>query len=708
MKEYSVAMSYPVNQKINSYPSSAGLPAVPVQDIDAEKIKEGVNNTIENQNNLVTQAVKKEEKDQLATNILTIPIWFGIAKSMEKFNKACATRSDGKKSLLENVRDFGDGLGKPFLGERFKKVAEISGGAKKAISAFIRKVPILNAVFNTPAKPKSTMAAMMKGGTLHEAAMDVKELVEAFVTNADGKTFNYKNLEALELTEAEFEKIKAEPYNYIQKLIKICDDRAKVCKEGVDDFIQLANVNTGACPPVKNIVKKIIGEKAYIFFFGREIRWSECRDKLKALQGLKGEFGQTPIGKILPKYFLRCMEGFTNRTVGGNIAILFQAGCWATALIRAYQAWKSCNAGAEDKPKASKPGRKDKPETSKVNAKGKSNKALEAFRTFMESTVNDLSYYILIPVGMGILYAAGGLKYIGMSEAEVDKYRDTLNSFNKKTEENLLASKKEWKKGVKELKNMLKGDTKLNPKVDGVGKTVWKSIKNIVYKPLKAVGTLLSTGLEPKMVYCGADANAFEKFSKSLFDLTKKIPNPLSGANGFSAKGVIGGALRFILYMAVISPPLVKLVVKGCHKVFGKPEKSLLDEDKEENVKEQKHVPQLVMPVQDDQTKTRPEPSSVIQQPVKRKNLIEMYNAKRLAYKPAAPVKRENLIDKYKTQPNVQKSMVTESQEPVRTYIPSSAGVEVDDSEDKEKNDKLIALLNKKADAAEKAASKYL
>lgn len=228
-------MSNPVNQNISPYQKqqlqqlqqqpAMGFNTPQLQNIDTQKVKQDVNTTIENQNNLVTQATDHDNPGLLLG--LTIPIWLGISRIMEKFNKACADNTNGKKNLLEKVRDFGDNIGQKFESPQFKKVSEAATKVKGTWQTFVSKVPVLNAFFNTPAKPKNTMAALMRGGTLNESAQDAKELIEGFIKNADGKTYNQANLKELGLTIEEFEKMTKAPHEHVDRIIQICENRAK-------------------------------------------------------------------------------------------------------------------------------------------------------------------------------------------------------------------------------------------------------------------------------------------------------------------------------------------------------------------------------------------------------------------------------------------------------------------------------------------------
>lgn len=653
-------MSYPINSKINPYMQpSTGLSSQQLQEIDAEKIKQGVNQGIDS--NPVTQIVKN---DTLVKTGLTVGIWFGIAQLMNKFNKACSTASDGSKNLLDKVRDFGDKIGeyKFFKSKAFENAV----GFGEKVKTFLRKnvvdkSAVLRAFVDTPTKPKNAMARVMSLGTIGEIGQDTAQAFEQFVDIS--KKNNIDGLKELNLTADELAKISKEPDLYIDKIIDICK------KKKPTEFIELANADKAFVPfPYASSIKKVfrdklLGKELYSKLFGRRIYFSELGNKLTALKGVKGNYGKTYLGKSLPKTFLRTMEGLTNGTAGGKMMILMQAGFLADAIINTFKAPKG-----------------------------------EKFKTFMENMTQNLAMYLTIPLGIKLIHHLGGLKYIGMSKDGIENYRNALTEFNKKAEAGAFASKAEYNQAKKALSNMLKGDTKLL-KADGFGKNLWKGIKNIVHKPLKWGASIVSVGLETKSGLLKPGASRLENVYRNFGSLFKR------GA---------GFPVRFILGMMVFIPFFSNLAVKACHVVFGRPTKSVLDEGKEtEKAKETKTPQTIAIP----QQQTPPQSTSAMQPiqntnlannqatPIQRENLIDMHHSNP-EITPMHPIERENLLDMHKTEPTNPK-VIPSPQEPVRTYVPSSDGVKINSNLDKEQDDKVSAAFHK-ADIAEKVANKYV
>lgn len=536
-------MSYPINQKINpSMPPSTGLSSQQLQEIEAVKqgVNQGINQGIDN--HPVTQAVKDNPVLKAG---LTVSIWFGIAQLMNKFNKACATRTDGKPNLLDKVRDFGDKIGEheAFKSGVFNKLTEF--GTKT--NAFLRKnvvdkSAILKAFFYTPTEPKSQMPRMMMKGTLGEGANDANQACTAYAQKLDG-SYDLEKLKKLGTTAERLEEISKNDSAHIDEIIGMCK------RMSPDEFVELAKAKSfipGGTKIKKLFRDKILGEKIYTKLFGRRIYFSEMANKLEALKGVKGNYGKTYLGKALPKMFLRVAEGLTNGTVGGKLAMAMQAGCFADAIIRTINAPKG-----------------------------------EKTKTFAESSTQDLAFYLMIPSAILLMHRFGGLKYIGLNKEGVENYRKALTEFNKKAASGDFAGKTEYKQARKVLKDMLKGDTKLALKTDGAGKTIGKSLKNIVHKPLKLAASVMTIGLETKTGFLGQGADKMQNFFKDFGSMFKK------GA---------GFPVRLILGFMVFLPFLSNIAVRCCHLVFGRPTKSLLDKEEDEKPKKEQQVPQLAMP----------------------------------------------------------------------------------------------------------------
>lgn len=676
-------MSYPISKNINPYQyqqqqqqqqqpvamgvndqNGLGINSPQLQNLDPERIRQNIASS----NNLVTQTVEKENPGLILG--VTIPIWFGLSKLMEKFNKACATKVDSNGNLIKNssmldkVRDFGDKTGKKFEGPKFKKASEFVNKIKGFWAKRVDKSPILTAIFKTPVEPKNSMARIMSKGTIAETANDATQAFTAFVKDANGK-YIPERLKQLGITAEQLEAMCKNDYAHVDDIIKACD---RVLEKNPNEFIELAHSNGTQFAPVKKVVRDKIfgifgdtGKKAYTKVFGREIRFSELKNKLLALKGVNNPNATTKIGGILPKVFLRTMEGLTNGTAGGKFIIAMQAYFYADALIAAAKA--------------------------KKGEKGK---------TFAESAINNLSYYLLMPLGLGIMYGLSGLKYIGMSAEEVTKYREKLAKFNKDVEAGLLMDKSAYKATKTQLRDALKGSTKVVKK-DALGKAVpfskraLQRLKNVIYNPLKTAGKALSTGLEPIRPYLskGAGDNIILKGVKNI---------------GYNFKRAAGYPLRFGIYMFLIAPPLVKLATQAGHLIFGKPEKSILDEGKEPEKN------QIISPITSEQQAQGVNQVQMPQSPASSQVQMPMQPVAQQnpAYSQPQVVQTQTQNQVNVIKPNsTQITAAAATQGIARSYIPSSQPVQLDPNRFDEQNQRLMTV-DKKANAAEEKAKKYL
>ena len=266
-----------------------------------------------------------------------------------------------------------------------------------------------------------------------------------------------------------------------------------------------------------------------------------------------------------------------------------------------------------------------------------------------------------------------------MDKKGVEAYRQALNAHNQKAMAGGFADKKAWKDSVKNLKEMRNA-----------------GVKNPITKLFKRVGRIVTVGLEQIRPY---DNKAIVREGiwgkiKDLFRHPK-----------FGVKQMAGYPMRAILGMIVLLPMFNKIAVKGSHLIFGKPKHSVLDEGKEEekakDMKSQPLPPQQLQ--QSNQLKQTPQTQTVTQQTTQnttntQSNLLDKYkNGQNNTSKTTATTTTT-------TTTNVDKKDDKKQTEPVRTYIPSPVGVQVQSNEDLSAADAAL----RRADGAEKLALQTL
>lgn len=636
-------MSYSINQKFNpSQQLAMGVNTPQLQNVNTDTVTQSITQ------NSVLKGVSGDpnEKNPWVTPLLTIPVGAGMIYGMGKFNKACGGTYEN--SLVGKISAWGQKIGEkvPFV----DKIAEkIGKGVELFDKQIVSRFKILSAFFHSPTVPKNGTVLMMASGTKAELA---KEATSKLLDYAEKNTVY---LGVKEYTKEELKALaeKAHTKEAIDEIIKICSDPKNKSMK-VESFGNLKKI-----PLLGKLFKndfylseKIPGLKQT----GREIHFSEFANKMKvfvnaeevATAGKKLNF----LGKNLPKATLRILEGLTNGTAGGKIAVLMGAFFVADSIKKAMDAPKGNG---------------------------------EKRKTFAENMIYNVGWYLTMPFGINLMHKFGGLKYIGMGkgkekiQAEVAQYREKLTQFNKDVEAGVLTDKAKYLSRRKELKSLLKGDTELS-KVKGFGK-VTTSLMNLVHKPLKTAARILTVGLEQVRPYMAEVAP--KTFSGKAINFIKNLPYKLKGGAGYP--------MRFGIFMFLIAPFLAKFAAKGSHIVFGKPTKSVLDEEKEP-AKTQPVQP-LIIPQQDSVAQQIPQGLVQPTQQITNLNNNQFVSEN-----------KENLVGNSNVQRNV-----TTPQANTRRYIPSETAVKVDYTQmtDQKQEDKANAAFVK-ANHAEAKANKYI
>ena len=630
-------MSYPINQKLNpTYQPTMGLNQQQLQNVDADKIQQGLT-----QNSALKGVTGGEEKNGWMAPVLTLPVFLAMGKGMDVFNKKCG--GDYNTSVLGKVGDWGEkvGSGKFFQSAPMQKLEKAFTSAHNTFyNKIVPKNKILSAIFTTPSEPKNHMVLMMKGGTKSEVAADAIQKIEEYLKTAGnelkhgGKNFDITKLE-------ELKKISHSEAGVKQIL--------EICKENRAAVVDAKRIGKIPFTKGKKYLSEVPGMKWVGDVFGRKVEFAEYANKMEVFTNPKAT---TWLGKSLPKGLLRVVEGLTNGTAGGKIAILMAAYFVADAIKKTIDAPKG-----------------------------------EKTSTFSENLTYNEAMYLTMPLGLKIMHGMGGLQYIGVSKEKVEAFRKAQTEFNDAVKAGLYKDEAAYNTAKKEIKAILK------PEIKGNGFT--KFLKGTVFEPLKAAARFLTVGLEN-----------FESFNpknitKESGFLEKAGQFFLHGkAKGF--KWALGGPTRFIFYLFVIAPPLGKLGAKASHLIFGRPTKSVLDEG-EEPKKEETKQPLPVMPRNQSQQTL---------------GLAAPQKTDTLANSQMAPVQGGNVVNQYNVTPQTnlvanataQKTMAM-PQEPVRTYVPSSEGVKIQEGNDK--NNRLgigvpaVDMAMSRADRAEQVANKY-
>lgn len=318
----------------------------------------------------------------------------------------------------------------------------------------------------------------------------------------------------------------------------------------------------------------------------------------------------------------------------------------------------------------------------------------EKGKTLAERTINDFTYFIGMTLGIMGMHKIGGFKYAGLDAKGREAYRDALKLFNEKVKNGVFKSKKSYNLAKKAL------DKKL-----GV-----ENIKNPITKLLHKVGKLINIGNERVLSY-----NSSKKLNMNFL---RKIGNG----------NILGVPLRIFIAMGIVSPFLAKLTTKASHKLFGRPTKSVLDEEEDDKKAEKTATAMTTQqPIQAKPVTAPRNPQTYLSNT----NLIKQaannrqaqtvqpnFNGVETKQPDIQKYSNSNLIkqtvNNQPTQTQPQRTYVpspeckvpaapNKQQEPVRTYIPSPQGM-VLQTPDLSAAEKAMA----DADAAEKFVNETL
>lgn len=260
----------------------------------------------------------------------------------------------------------------------------------------------------------------------------------------------------------------------------------------------------------------------------------------------------------------------------------------------------------------------------------------EKGKTLAERFVNDFTYFLALPVGIWAMHKAGGLKYLGMSKEQVKAYEENLKLF-KEGAKNKLYTKKGFKMRSKVLNRQLNA-----------------GVKNPFLKLIKKAANILTVGLNQKPVYLSK--------SSSNLNLLRKL--------GYWTKNAAGYPIRFAIPMMLISPILAKWATKATHTVFGRPTKSVLDEEEEASTTDKTDTTATAAAAMQNKPQTIQQPGQV--SPSQKSTLQHKspndYKSDTNLIKMTANGTKPQLTQQAKADNN-------KEQEPLRTYIPSPIGM---------------------------------
>lgn len=647
----------PLNQ------SSFGAVNPSMQAIDAQAVKQTVDNSY------LANRVKASEGTNPNTTLgLSLGVWYLLAQAMDKFGVKCGGKYED--SVLGKIGNWGDRAQEKFTNTTVGKgTRKLSNGIGNAWRWLTGKSKVAYAIENTPTQAEWKWAKNTGAGLKGFLAMDTEQLFEYFMKPINNvqklEQFGYsqaqidnfansiKGLNGADKTAAlakeELKALGVKPAS-IDKIfnkkgiagLNRYAEHIKARKLGFRNLAEFHEVKKDSLKNIDKIYDALLkaDDKMGISVYRKHGTlgkiWAHLWGRKVSIPELRNKFTAT-LGKgnrtKLGKFLPKAFGYFLEGTTNRF------AGGKLAVFMQAFIFG-------------------DMLANSLIAPKG------EKFKTFTERFVNDFAYFMALPLGYMAMHMVGGMKYAGLDKNGVEAYRTALKAFNEKAAIGGFATKAEYKAAKKALSDMLKAN-----------------VKNPITRLFKGIGRVINVGNETRVAYKSA--------SKMNLNLLRKIPNML--------KNLAGIPLRVAIPMALIVPFIAKFCTKAEHKIFGKPTKSVLDEEKEPEISTDQ-IKDLQNQLQNPQNNPFAQTSSVVSN--NPSNLINMYQNGQKYQTPKSTV-TTNVSNT--TIVNDEKKDENKVDEPVRTYVPSPMGVQLQ----REDQSAGLAALSR-ADLAEKKAMETL
>lgn len=630
--------------------SAPGMPSM--QAIDAQAVKSSVDNSY-----LANRArASADENGQGGALLAAIPVWYGISQGMDKFNAKCG--GEYSKTPFGKIGAFGDKVADKFNGTAIGRVYQ-TARVKTGIffDKLAAKSDIVYSLMHHKTAPEWNFAKMPAAGLTGYHAGDVMSVLDQFIEPISGtKVFeiplidgiipphynSFQKLEAYGLSQKEIDDFvkSLKGQSFADKAISL--QRKELQLLGVDNAKIDKLLNKNGLPGLQKLARNL---KIKRLGFKNIAEFEACKadsigniDKIgKALEnGLKKGDLNIAIWKH-------------NGKAGKVSSHLFGREVKLSELVNKTKVTLGQGAKSRLGKFLTKATGYFMEGTTNRFAGGKLAVFMQAFifgdmlvntfkapkgekgKTLAERFVNDFTYFMAMPLGIWAMHKVGGLKYAGMTADQVKAYRDELKLFNEKAAKAGFANKAEYKAAHKNLQNMLKAN-----------------VKNPIVKLLKKVGRFINIGNETRLAY-----QSTEKFNLNFLRKGKNL-----------LKNVAGVPLRIAIPMMMIVPFLAKATTKCAHAIFGRPTKSVLDEEPTE---EETLAETVAQPAS--QPATNPFATEVVKNDSPT-NLVNMYQNGE---------KYQGTVRTYIPSPEGVKIVDPNAPvlEPKRTYIPSAEGAKI-------------------------------
>lgn len=629
--------------------SAPGMPSM--QAIDAQAVKSSVDNSY-----LANRARASADEDNSAAVLAaTIPVWYGISQGMDKFNAKCG--GEYSKTPFGKIGAFGDKIADKFnstaIGKGYR-IARVKTG--RFLNKLASKSNIVYSLMHHKTAPEWNFAKMPAAGLTGYHSADVMNVLEQFVDPISGTKIlevpiidgvipphynSFQKLEQYGLSQKEIDDFvkSLKGKSFADKAIAL--QRKELERLGVPDA-QINKLTKSGLSALQDLAKEL---KIKRLGFKNIAEFEACKaDSIGNMEVIN-----KALKRALKKGDLNIEIWKHNGKAGKVSSHLFGREVKLSELVNKTKVTLGQGAKSRLGKFLTKATGYFMEGTTNRFAGGKFAVLMQAFifgdmlvntfkapkgekgKTFAERFVNDFTYFMAMPLGIWAMHKVGGLKYAGMTKDQVKAYREALKTFNEKAAKAGFANKEAYKKAHEDLQKMLKAN-----------------VKNPIIKLLKKVGRFINIGNETRLAY-----QSTERFNLNLLRKGKNV-----------LKNVAGVPLRIAIPMWMIVPFLAKATTKCAHAIFGRPTKSVLDEEPTE---EETLAETAAQPASQPAGNPFASASVINNSPT---NLVNMYQN---GEKYQGPVRT------YVPSPEGVKIVDPNAPvlEPKRTYIPSSEGAKV-------------------------------
>lgn len=559
------------NNNINlrqNIPMQAGIqPLQGMQNVDGEKIKQSVDNSyLANR----VKASTDDESNPFATLGVGTALWYGISQGMDKLNPMMEGKYED--TILGKMGAWGD------------KVATNStkSGLGKKIDTFLRKMKIgwwkltkksdiAYAIQNHKTSPEWSFAKVPGKGVEGFLASDTEQVFEEFLKPISGRE---RKLNLL------FFDVPLGKYNSYQKL-----EQYGVDQKYIDDFVnKIKNLSFDEkALALQKEELKLLGATDDVIRTASARGMEGLREAAYDLKVKKLGFNSKAAYEAIKGKFIdntkTVMDALSKADKNLKISIWRKNGTWGK--IKSHLFGRQVSLSEYHNKYIATMGKGNKtalgrflPKAFSWFLEGTTNRfaggklavamqagifadmLIHAFKapkgekgkTLAERFVNDFTYFMAMPFGIWAMHKVGGMKYAGLDKKGVEAYNKAREAFNADVRAGKLADKALYKQRRKDLKNILKAN-----------------VKNPITRLLKKIGGFINIGNETILARRSA-----AKMNMNLFR-----------RSGNFFRNLLGVPMRIAIPMMIIVPFVAKNATKISHFLFGKPTKSVLDEDSE-------------------------------------------------------------------------------------------------------------------------------